>query len=309
MKKILFTGGGGAGNEAIWRLLSAKYELFFADCNVNNIDPQICQSRKVKIPQANHPSFLDSLIKVTNDLEIDFLVPSVDEELSILSKKRDLFDCQIFTPDYSYISEMLDKYLCANTIKQAGFTAPQTYYVNDWKKLNFPMIIKPKSGRGSRGVMVISSEEELDAYRVFNKFEDTDLIVQELINGQEYTVLVSANKDQELNGIIPIRVDQKKGITISATLEMNEVILNYVKAFHNNFPTRCIYNIQCILTSTGQVYPFEVNPRISTTFCMSLAGGFDPFYMYDQINIKGLFDINKEVSIKRFWKNSIVVSG
>ena len=31
MKKILFTGGGGAGSEAIWKSLNIDYEIFFAD--------------------------------------------------------------------------------------------------------------------------------------------------------------------------------------------------------------------------------------------------------------------------------------
>ena len=41
MKKILFTGGGGTGNEAIYRLLSSKYEVNFADADLKAISNSI----------------------------------------------------------------------------------------------------------------------------------------------------------------------------------------------------------------------------------------------------------------------------
>ena len=302
-KKILFTGGGGAGNEAIWRILNSKYDLFFADCNIDNIDPVIPSDRRVEIPMANAPDFLPRLTILSRELGLDFLVPGVDEELISLSKNKEQFNCQVFTPDDSFVCSMLDKYSCANAIKCVGLTAPQTFYVNDSHKLEFPMIIKPKSGRGSRGVMTIGSKEELAAYRVFHKDTDKNLIVQELIKGQEYTILVSANNQQELNCIIPIKVAQKKGITINASLEMNETIIDYVKKFHDNFPTSCIYNIQCILTESGDVYPFEVNPRISTTFCMSLAAGFDPFEQFYQ-SVLEMWEPEELIYLIRSWKNN-----
>jgi carbamoyl-phosphate synthase large subunit len=39
--RILFTGGGGAGSEALWRLLHGKHELYFADARPEAIAPVI----------------------------------------------------------------------------------------------------------------------------------------------------------------------------------------------------------------------------------------------------------------------------
>lgn len=301
-KTILLTGGGGAGNEAIWRILNDKYNLYFADCDLDNVDSAIPSDRRLAIPKACDDNFTSSLVQICNKLKVDFLVPGVDEELLILQKNKALFDCKIFLPEYSFIAGMLDKHLCAKSIASKGLLAPETYYVSDYNKLDFPMVIKPKSGRGSRGVMIVHSEEELQAYKVFNKLPDTDIIAQQLISGQEFTVLVSANKEQELNCIVPIKVAQKKGITISATTEMNDSIIDYVRSFHKNFKTDCIYNLQCILTDDNRVYPFEVNPRVSTTFCVVLAAGFDPFEMFYS-NEK--FVPKHTYSLRRNWKNNI----
>lgn len=300
----MFTGGGGAGNEAIWRILNNKYNLYFADCDLENIDSVIPKDRRIVIPKACNENFTTFVVKICDEFEVDFLVPGVDEELLLLQKSKDLFNCKIFIPDQLFIKNMLDKYSCANSIISKGLLAPETHYVCGWRKLDFPMIIKPKSGRGSRGVMVINSEEELQAYKVFNKVPETDLIVQQLIKGQEFTVLVSANKSRELNCIVPIKVTQKKGITISAVTEMNSFIIDYVRSFHKNFKTDCIYNLQCILTKDNKVYPFEINPRISTTSCVVLAAGFDPFEMFDKFD-EHEFVLEDTFSLRRNWKNNI----
>lgn len=301
--KIMFTGGGGAGNEAIWRILNSKYDLYFADCNVQNIDPIIPISKRVQIPSANENIFIKTLVDFATELSLDFLVSGVDEELPILAKNRKLFSCIIFSPDYSYISLMLDKYSCINAISKYNLNTPKTYMLPDIKKLDFPMIIKPRSGRGSRGVNIINSMEEFSSYRIFHKQSYSELIVQELLIGQEYTVLVSANSNQELNCIAPVRVDQKNGITIKATLEPNKLINRYVIDYHKNFPTSCIYNFQCIITESGDVYPFEINPRVSTTFCVSLAAGFDPFKIFNE-KAKKIWAPHKILKMSRNWKNN-----
>ena len=293
-KNILFTGGGGAGNEAIWSLLNSKYDLYFADAEISNIDDIIPRDKAIRIPLASDDGFVRTLQKKCVDYQIDFLVPSVDEELFKLSSSKHLFSCEVFLPDENFIELMLNKYSCMKALEENQLLSPKTFYVKDSLLLNFPFIVKPKSGRGSRGVILIDSEKELSAYKVLYKTQDEDLIVQQYISGQEYTVLVSVNSSGELNCIVPIKVHQKKGVTISAEIDINEQIIEYVKKFHEKFPVKSIYNIQCMLTDDGSVIPFEVNPRISTTFCMSLAVGFDPFEMfYDKGRV--LFQLNKHV--------------
>lgn len=302
-KKILFTGGGGAGNEAIWSLLNHKYDLYFADCDIDNIDSVIPVNQRVEIPSANSIDFVSLLSIVCSEKGIDFLVPTVDEELVKLSKAKNQLSCELMLPHDEFVQAMLDKYNCSKVLERLSLSRPETYYADEWEKLNFPMIIKPKSGRGSRGVMVINNEKELEAYRVLNPFSSDELIVQELGVGEEYTVFVSANKDGELNCIIPVKVESKRGVTISAVTDKDETIIEYVKSFHDSFGTSGVYNLQCIISKEDKVLPFEVNPRVSTTFCMALAAGFDPFELYQEKS-KDLFFPAKPIRLKRNWKNT-----
>ena len=65
-----------------------------------------------------------------------------------------------------------------------------------------------------------------------------------------------------------------------------------------------IFNVQLIENQNGELYIFEVNPRISTTACLAVHLGCDP--------IKNYFDNSDntritlpEVKLTRTWHNSV----
>ena len=47
----------------------------------------------------------------------------------------------------------------------------------------YPILMKPRTGRGSKGVRIIQNETELAAYK-----EAEGYIYQEVINGKEFTI-------------------------------------------------------------------------------------------------------------------------
>jgi len=304
-RKILFTGGGGAGTEVLWRILSEKYELYFADACLESIDGRIPCERKVVIPLANKKNFADEIRNVCKVKGIDLIVPGVDEELLPLCEGRNIDMPELFAPSTDFVRLMLDKLECANAIELAGLSVPKTLPFIKANEIKFPMIIKPRSGRGSRGVYVIGSEEEINAYMILYKTSPEKVVVQELGVGDEYTILVAGDKSGRLRAIVPVKVKQKKGITIRAKTELNMHIINYVKKFHEIFKPSYIYNIQCILTKEGVVLPFEVNPRISTTFCLGVASGFDPFVRLTQSDNDEIFMPKENYMLERNWSNTI----
>ena len=61
MKRLLFTAGGSPGQEGIYRYLKKKYELYFVDSDISNIDPIIPSTNKRQIPLATDINFLPFL--------------------------------------------------------------------------------------------------------------------------------------------------------------------------------------------------------------------------------------------------------
>ena len=289
--RIMFTGGGGAGNEAIWRLWNARYTLYFADAKPEFISPEIPQDYRIAIPIATAENFSEAVKTMCGVLSIDILVPGVDEELSILASiKGEVGWPIIMLPDNGFIELMLDKQACAEALRSDGLSAPLTLPVSRADEIGFPLIIKPRSGRGSRGVMKIDRPSQVAAYLTLYGVDPTAIIAQEWIKGQEYTVFVCPDRQSTLRAVVPVRVDQKRGVTIRAETEAHPAIVEYARRFQATFQPNGPYNIQCMVTEDGVVVPFEVNPRISTTLCVSIAAGVEVIDLFmGHINHSSLY--------------------
>tara|TARA_B100001057_G_scaffold231301_1_gene231555 strand:+ start:8403 stop:9323 length:921 start_codon:yes stop_codon:yes gene_type:complete len=305
----MFTGGGGAGNELIFRLLKDKYNLSFCDANINSIDPSIPDNRKEHIPLANSPDFVEEIKKICKERSVDLLVPSVDEELLQLKKIK----INTLLPDNNYIEMMIDKFDMIKAFETKGLNVPRVWKSNEIEKIdstNFPLIVKPRHGRGSKHVELLNSKKHFESYLSFNNLDKNEVFLEQFIDGIEYTILMAANKENELKAIVPVKVLSKKGITISAITEKETKVIEFCEKMHSLRPTKGCYNIQLKLSSNGNPYPFEINPRISTTFGLGLASGVDPISIYLEgedktYNSKGIGDFKEGVTINRHWHNYV----
>ena len=86
---------------------------------------------------------------------------------------------------------------------------------------------------------------------------------------------------------------------------MARFIINLCNNIHKILPTKGIYNVQLILNDKNVPIPFEINTRISTTFCLaSYSLHNDPFEL--AFSEKELANQNKfieGVRLERFWHN------
>lgn len=188
--------------------------------------------------------------------------------------------------------------------KKKKINIPKTVRGDKIKNLVFPQIIKPIYGRGSYAVEKVNSYKDISAYKKFYKINSKKLILQKFISGQEYTVFVYSDKKKGLIKIIPIKIINKKGITIIGISEKNQIIINFVKKFDTFFKPNGPYNIQCIQKSNGNIYPFEINPRISTTFCLALKCGFNFKNFIHKKNVN--FNFKSGIKLQRSWNNYFI---
>ena len=305
-KVVMITGGGGAGCEAIFRLFSDRYELYFVDSDVSNIDPIIPSSNKRQIPLATDIDFLPVLKKLCFDLEVGLLIPGVDEELLLISESADQWGAtQIMLPHSSYVSSMTDKLTMIKVLEAQDILVPKTESLdNDISQFDFPCIVKPREGRGSRGVFSVANRIELEAFREKVGKDANTQVLQKQYFGTEYTVQMIANSERELLCVVPVKISLKKGITISAEVDDNILVVNACKLIHQKVPCGGTYNIQLILTTDGDVYPFEINPRISTTFCLVVAAGVDPIDLFLNGKVeKSPYPFNNGTVLNRHWHN------
>lgn len=302
--RLLFTGGGGAGNEALFRLLGPRHQCHFADADPAAIDPGIPADRRHAIPMAADPGFAAALAGLCRALAIDLLAPGVDEELVHLPEVMRLAPGTLgLCPPADYVDLMLDKLAMARALERASLPAPRTATLDGAADIGFPLLAKPRRGRGSRGVRVLTCPAEAAAYRTLAGVGDGDLLAQELLTGQEYTVMMVADRTRALRAVVPVRVAVKRGITLRAETDAHPAVVGACTAIHAAFPTTGCYNIQLMLESSGRAVPFEINPRLSTTACLGIAAGVDPFALFVGDGADGLAGYQVGLGLSRHWVN------
>lgn len=298
---VLFTGGGGAGSEALARLLADRYDVHFADADPDARPHGIAPDRWHTIPMASGPDFLFTLGRLCNLLFVDLLVPGVDEELPLIANERALFP-DVLLPPASFVAAHLDK-LASYELLRDVVDVPMTTVGVAWCP---PCVIKPRRGRGSRGVAVVRSFDEMASHLSLQR--GIDCVVQELLEGDEYTVTVAADSDGKLRAIVPCRVGLKRGITIRASTHHDSAVIETCKKIHEAYPVPGCYNVQGIKCADGVFRPFEINPRVSTTLCLAIAAGVDPIGVYlGRYPGDDLLPFTDGLKLSRSWHNEFGV--
>jgi carbamoyl-phosphate synthase large subunit len=306
MKHILITGGGGAGNEALWRLLSSRYILHFGDADPLAIDPVIHEDRRHQLPWASDSDFVPKMAELCRRLSIDLLVPAVDEELVLLARNVDsLAPTCLLLPESDYVETMLDKLRMIELLAKKQLPVPRSCTLDDdLGGLCFPCIAKPRSGRGSRDVRVMNTVADAISLRSTLGDAAVMTLLQDKIEGVEYTVQMAADASGRLYAIVPVRVGVKRGITIRAETDAEFRVIAACRAIHQAIPAAGCYNIQLMLTSDGQVLPFEINPRVSTTLCLVVAAGVDPIAIFlGRACSDDLLPFVAGIRLRRHWTN------
>lgn len=306
MIKVLFTGGGGAGNEALWRLLGHRYTLHFGDADPIAIDPCIPEDRRHQLPWASDSDFVGKMADLCRRLGIDLLVPGVDEELLALARNSNvLAPTRLLLPHADYVETMLDKLHMVMSLSEKKIPVPLSRTLaDDLKGFRFPCISKPRSGRGSRDVRVLNSIADAMSLNSTLGNAAEKMLVQDKVEGVEYTVQMVADAKRRLCAIVPVRVGIKRGITIRAETEAEPRVIAACHAIHQAIPTEGCYNIQLMLTTGGNVLPFEINPRISTTLCLVVAAGIDPVSIFlEHVRNDGILPFVSGVQLRRHWTN------
>lgn len=239
-------------------------------------------------------------------LDIDLLIPCVDEELLALVRNANvLAPTRLLLPHADYVETMLDKLHMIRSLSEKGIPVPHSRVLNDdLNGIRFPCISKPRNGRGSRDVRVLNSIAEAMSLNSILGDAAEKILVQDKVEGVEYTVQMVADARGRLCAIVPVKIGIKRGITIRAETEEEPRVIAACRAIHQAIPTGGCYNIQLMLTTDGKALPFEINPRISTTLCLVVAAGIDPVAIFlEDVRNGGIPPFVAGIQLRRHWTN------
>ena len=217
MSSFLVTGvGGPAGGNVSGLLLGRGHRLVGTD--VRQISLPGIQFRLV--PRANDPDFLASILTIAESLNINYIIPTVSEELPVFARGwmwAERFPVAVGSAQAVTIAD--DKYLTAQALSAAHVPVPrfvlpsQVRSAEDLARLiGWPCISKPRIGRGGREVAWHPEQD----WPLIAALDDNS-ILQEFAPGTDFAPNVFIPKTGDGGCVVVIeKTELKQGIVGNA---------------------------------------------------------------------------------------------
>jgi len=285
--RVLVTGAGSVYGLGIIMALKASVppvEIYAIDSNPYSLGLFVADKCFVAPKAAAEESyymFIENLCKA-HQLQAIFIGSTA--ELSFYAKNREALErstgTKVFVNSPAVIELCSDKWLTMCHLSRSGFQIPASIrYPEDAgmlssfiKSAGFPLIVKPRMGRGSKGVVLVKDKRQL----LGNIKGKNSLIIQEYLTDeeQEFTVGICINQKGKVISGIALRRYLQDGVSIAAVSDGYHDIADYCAGVAGTLGAYGAINIQLRLKD-GKPVIFEINPRFSSSTGMRLLFGIN----------------------------------
>lgn len=271
------------------KYLKKSYEVFGTDCG--DLAPAMYFVDKFfKVPRYNEERYIDKLINICSNENIDLLIPLYEKEFELLCNHRDKFEkigTSLLLSDSGVINTFNDKYKTYEFFKRNNIDTPATYLKGNilcnYEEISFPLIIKPIDGMGSSNVFKVKNEKELSFFIEYIE----NPIIQEYIEGAEYTIDVLCDFNGKVISAVPReRLEVRSGEVSKSRTVKDFKIIDAVLDLCSKTKFVGPITIQCIVAVKGEIKFIEVNPRFGGGVPLSFEAGVD-YGKYFELMCKG----------------------
>ena len=235
------------------------------------------------VPKIGDSDYVEKLLDICDRHQIDLLIPLIDTELSLLSLHRQKFIDRGVTLVVSSVETNEICYSKKQTgafFNSIGVGTPKIYNISEIENQHFPLIVKPDTGSSSVGVYHVRDRAELVFFSNYVK----DAIVQELIDGDEYTIDILVDFKGNVISIVPrLRLETRAGEVSKGITTKNPALIAAAKYVVESLPGAigCI-TLQCFLQLNGNIVFIEINPRFGGGYPLSYRAGADfPSWIFE----------------------------
>lgn len=257
---------------------------------------------------ANEDTFIDKLFQNVKMYGVDLLMPSSGHDIYLYSKYRRELEEQ---GAIAVVSDLENLEICRDKLKTYDFLKNNfdlpltTTQPRDFNE--FPIIAKPRFGKGSRDVIKIENMADLQCINA--KFKD--MIFQEFLPGIEYTVDVLSDLDGNTILAVPrVRLQTKEGISTKGKIVRHPFLEQECMKLAKAVGIRGPCCIQMKESVDGQLKLVEINPRMGGgTIFTALAGANLPAMIVDMVQGNEIVMPHiSEITVLRYFEE-IVVAG
>lgn len=305
---ILVPGASApAAINTIKSLKMVKYPVRIVSSDTNPISAGFYMSDAHELlPEIESKSYLSRLFEIITKHKISILMPSSGYDIYHYSKYKEKL---LKLGALPVVSDVTTMEICRDKMQtyhhlSKKFDLPLTTL--DSKKLEgFPLIAKPRYGKGSKGIVKI--ENPLDLRYIQSK--QNGFIFQEYLPGTEYTIDVLSDLNGEPLIAVPrIRVQTKAGISTVGKIIKDENISETCKSIAKYLKIKGPCCIQMKESNEGTLKLVEVNPRLGGgTIFTALAGANFPAMILDMAMGKRIkIPRISEITVVRYFEEIVV---
>lgn len=312
---ILVSAAGSTNGVNIIKALRSQNEyevkIVGIDSDIHAAGLYLADQREI-VPKVNDPVFRDYVLQICKKHGVNILIPSHSVELRFYSSNQEYFKefgVNMMISPIKTLEICEDKIKVASFFRENGVKYPQGYdldNLNNISEAHFPLFIKSRFGSGSSYARKINNSDELNFY-----LEKTPTpIIQEYIEGVEYTVNVLSDYESRVIGVLPIkRLRVRNGLAVVAETELNfgliEETRRVVEALNPIGPS----NVQIIVKDGEQIF-IEVNPRFASgSLPLAVAAGLNiPLIMVKLMLGEPIpkLRLQSEKRMIRYWDSMIL---
>jgi len=304
---ILILGAGGNVSQGIIRtILNSGLKCKLITACVSERAFGFYMSNKSYIsPYANDANFIPWLIEICNKEAIEIILTGVEENIEKIAQNIEILNKKTNAIFISSTPEQLkignDKLLTAQWLKNNQCNFPSYADLSNKEKVaelikkeGFPLIAKPRKGKGSNGVIIINNKKELNKISNLKNY-----VLQKYLGDEdnEYTVACYYDKYNKFKDMIIMKRRLENGTTIEAESVFNQEIYDECKKICEKFKPIGPLNIQLRVHNSKPVC-FELNVRFSGTTPIRALLGYNDLealikeYVLNQ-SIDNCFNIKK----------------
>lgn len=251
------------------------------------------------VPRCTSDDYVPRLTEICRREGVQLLVPTIDPELAPLSRNRAefaAFGTRVVVSAPEIVALAGDKQATAARLTSAGVTTPATCALADYlaapDRLAWPVIVKPRGGSASVGIVRPKAREELWALDPTG-----DLIVQELWRGTEYTVNLFFDSAGRLRSAVPHRrIEVRSGEVSKGRTERVPCLLEDAQRIASAITdgARGPLCFQAIVADDGACGVFEINARFGGGYPLAHHAGakFSRWLLQDAVGIENDFSMD-----------------
>ena len=250
------------------RNLENRGLVIATDCST--LAPAIYEADKYFIvPPMVEEGYLDRIIEICREEKISGVLSLIDPELSLIAANKDRFEAvgtRVVGSSYELCELSLDKFQMFHWLSAHGYNCAKSYmskekFLEDLSNgvISFPVFVKPAKGSAS---IAISKVDDMDILDTLLAHDDGNLMIQELLSGQEIgaDVYIDMISGEVVSIFTKKKLKMRAGETDKAVSFKDERLFDLIEKFVSEAGFRGQIDID-IFDVDGKYYISEVNPR------------------------------------------------